>query len=457
VRRLYSKWEQGTLSSSGFKAELKMLGIPPTDELDHLLVVYGPSRAMPFRKLMYALQIEENDGRRARNAHHGGRQAEPPTTAADFVRDPHLAGEACDWSGAGGARGGDPTSASLRKAICDFVDGRIPAVAFRQQLRRCGVNMTSTLDRLIRTHECDNSVRFQDLARLLILQDKREQLAEVHASSHPRTGGFGPEPPVPSGMLTPGSSAGGYGPVSGAAPPGGPGNHPPGSRTPSDFRFGTPPDPRGGYPAQPAHRGQRQQDDVGSLLIHSQCSGRSRSAASASHGHRHLDDTRSVASHQASDGWDPGTYDEAYCSAPPFATTWDLNHPPQQRPAPRAASTSRVVRTHGDIIGWKDRYEEPLPPPPRGGTAAEALMRWPVSERGQEEAPSRYGKRYYGAHASAGDAAPFGRVTDVVPSGQRRPPPTTPFGTDQDYGIMRPEDAGTDEYRCAINRNRLAC
>eukprot|EP00434_Breviolum_minutum_P036521 symbB.v1.2.032363.t1/scaffold3881.1/size48877/2 len=134
---------------------------------------------MPFSKLMYALQIDANDGRRARNAHG-------VSTAATFDQAPMPgAGAATIQMQSEQQRFHQGTSisrhekktdlanpSSLRQVVCDFVDGHIPAVTFRLQLQRFGVVLTPDLDKMIRTHEGDSSVRFQDFARVLLRQDK---------------------------------------------------------------------------------------------------------------------------------------------------------------------------------------------------------------------------------------------------------------------------------------------
>ncbi|CAL1134411.1 unnamed protein product [Cladocopium goreaui] len=68
IRKVFALWERGRISSEQFKEALQRCGAPMTAELDRLLLMYGPARSMPFSKLMYALQIDANDGRRARNA-----------------------------------------------------------------------------------------------------------------------------------------------------------------------------------------------------------------------------------------------------------------------------------------------------------------------------------------------------------------------------------------------------
>lgn len=170
IRKVFALWEKGRISSEQFKEALQACGAPMTAELDRLLLTYGPARAMPFSKLMYALQIDANDGRRARNALGVAADKDPvpgagATTASEKPRFHGLTTKP--------TRSEDLANpSSLRQAICDFVDGHIPAVTFRLQLQRFGVLFTPDLDKMIRTHEGDSSVRFQDFARLMLRQDK---------------------------------------------------------------------------------------------------------------------------------------------------------------------------------------------------------------------------------------------------------------------------------------------
>jgi len=154
VRRIYARWERGLVSNAALRDELQAMGIPPTAEFNRLLTACGPSRTMPFAKLMSALQVEENDGRRGRTY-----QEVSQASASQ-------SGQSTPCEGSFG-HGAPP---ALRDLICAFIDGAVPAVAFRQQLRSQGVAVGGEIDRLIRTHESDNSVRFADFARVLMRQ-----------------------------------------------------------------------------------------------------------------------------------------------------------------------------------------------------------------------------------------------------------------------------------------------
>ncbi|CAE7664859.1 unnamed protein product, partial [Symbiodinium necroappetens] len=157
IRKVYSLWERGRISNEQFKDGLQSAGAPSPlpEELDRLLVTYGPARSLPFSKLMYALQIDANDGRRARNV-----LGVPPAAFSEGRR-----------AGRAGAAGGAPSElrfhgsclgppsstaslcdelanpGSLRQALSDFVDGHTPAVTFRLQLQRFGVPLTSELEK----------------------------------------------------------------------------------------------------------------------------------------------------------------------------------------------------------------------------------------------------------------------------------------------------------------------
>mmetsp|Transcript_68665 Transcript_68665/g.128103 ORF Transcript_68665/g.128103 Transcript_68665/m.128103 type:complete len:378 (-) Transcript_68665:64-1197(-) len=179
VRQVYARWDRGLLSNPEFREELRGLGYTPTAELDHLLMVHGPGRSLTFSKLMSALQVNVDDGRRARALPSG--MQNNLYTEADVGR-----GLALDTqSVASSARSTVQNDAAkvqgnsqvalpqLREAICGFVDGSMSASQFRTRLRTLGATMPPELDPLIRKHEADNSVRFQDFARVLLQRSDR--------------------------------------------------------------------------------------------------------------------------------------------------------------------------------------------------------------------------------------------------------------------------------------------
>merc|ERR1712134_114629 len=68
VRQIYARWDRGLLTDNQFKEELySQLGMPPNEEIERLLTVYGPSRNLLFGKLMHALQIDDFTNRKCRN------------------------------------------------------------------------------------------------------------------------------------------------------------------------------------------------------------------------------------------------------------------------------------------------------------------------------------------------------------------------------------------------------
>jgi Ca2+-binding EF-hand superfamily protein len=150
IRQAYARWDRGLYSNEAFKEELRGYGITLTKELERLLEVHSCSRNMSFGQLMSALQIDENDGRKAR-AQHRGSDTDSVLSASRDMRDTrgrqHDEQSVCSSVT---AVTGDLHD-NLRQAICDFVDGRIPAITFRRQLHHNGVPLSQELDRLIRT------------------------------------------------------------------------------------------------------------------------------------------------------------------------------------------------------------------------------------------------------------------------------------------------------------------
>mmetsp|Transcript_2550 Transcript_2550/g.7645 ORF Transcript_2550/g.7645 Transcript_2550/m.7645 type:complete len:457 (+) Transcript_2550:1-1371(+) len=372
IRKVYARWERGQLSSEAFKAELQGMGVVATAELERLLVTFGPSRAMPFGKLMCALQIDSSDGRRCRG--------EGPADGRAAAQRPPTA------DGLG-----------LRQAICDFVDGRIPAVTLREHLRARGVRTTPEVDRLVRQHECDNSVRFQDFARAILRQDSAAYAAAAAPSG--RGGLSGP----PSGVRTPLEAS--PAPASGRSHPGGV----------AELRFG----------------------------------GATPGLSTSPYATADLGDGDEVASR-------PGTASSYVSVTPPFARYGDLPAPlaawDPRGHRDRSGGASRARSGNGDIIGWCGASSAPPSPPGSSAPSAVALpdfLQWGPAP-GEEESLAQPGKRHYGRRAPASEAAPFGRECDVGRKGSGIGPLASPFGTDQDMRLRRPEEAGTDEYRPSV-------
>lgn len=115
IRRIYARWDRGQISNEGLKEGIRQLGVAVAPELERLLLVYGPSRGMPFGKLMSALQIDTVDGRRGRRPWQET-EVEDDLRSEDGLQAP-----------------------ALRQVMCDFLDGRTPAVTFRRQLERLDI------------------------------------------------------------------------------------------------------------------------------------------------------------------------------------------------------------------------------------------------------------------------------------------------------------------------------
>lgn len=198
VRKAYARWDRGNYSNEAFKTELQSFGLAVTKELERLLEVHNCSRNLSFGKLMAALQVDENDGRRARNNYamsetdvSSGFSAAQRQPEEFQERRPGFDEQSVCSSSVTAATG--DLQNSLRQAICDFVDGRIPAISFRRHLHQSGVPVTFDVDRLIRTHECDNSVRFQDFARAVLRQDRQDHLNSVGSATSSPHGRRAPE------------------------------------------------------------------------------------------------------------------------------------------------------------------------------------------------------------------------------------------------------------------------
>jgi len=442
IRKVFSRWEQGYLSNEDFKETLRGLGFQVTRELESLLVTYGPARSMPFSKLMYALQVDANDGRRARNAHgqHATAGEQANRGAGQGSHWGNLAPEA-RYHGQSQASQSesasyDITSAedlsnpqSLRQTICDFVDGHIPAVAFRMQLERFAVPMTSELDKLIRMHECDNSVRFQDLARLMLRKDKIDaERGPISGSATPRSYVGSAAPSVGESHGYAGSHvAGGYA-----------GSHMTGSHLGERSQ--------GGY----ARNGRSDAGRFAAPRDSAAASVRSNMIPYANGG-RWSDDARSAASQSS---YTPR-------AAPKVNAPWAVDEGQRQplEPPPSRSSSSSLAGHHGDIIGWNGRPHEQersvqgsrkemahIAPP--GGSGPNNFLHW-EDKTSSRSGDDRAGKRLYGRQAPASMQAPFGRSSDVSQPGTAAPHLFHPFGTYQDMKLRRPEDAGTDEYRAA--------
>ncbi|CAE8677651.1 unnamed protein product, partial [Polarella glacialis] len=48
IRKVFARWERGSISNQQFKSGLEGIGVPVTEELERQLTTYGPARSMPF-------------------------------------------------------------------------------------------------------------------------------------------------------------------------------------------------------------------------------------------------------------------------------------------------------------------------------------------------------------------------------------------------------------------------
>lgn len=434
IRKVYARWERGALSNEAFAAELRGMGVTVTTELQRYLVVYGPSRDMSFGKLMYALQAGADDGRRARAPHGGCKEWSASIPTGGWGAGPR--------SQSPSSPSAPPSDAAveeaplLRQAITDFLDGTIRAVAFRQLLKRCGVPATPSLERVIRTHELDGSARFQDLACVLLRQERPD---------HNRHGDGRGEGPLASAVTTP-SMAGGprrqawaEGTLDGCA--GGP------ARTSGDEAGLALPlgagaaDPEGpGGPRADATIAPEAPSTAGlDARRPAEPTWNARGAAAA-------ESPPSASPHGVGTPLDTRHWEVR----PPFATSQAA---PLKQDA-RSNSESRARGHSGDIIGWKDRPAKATAPPRRFGQdlGSASPARLAAPPQGVEDQQC-FGRRHYVA-PPAHERTPYGRDVDMGIPAPRRPTSRKPFGTDQDLRLRRPEDAGTDEYRATIRAAR---
>lgn len=436
VRRIYVRWERGVLSDTGFRQHLQDIGIETTREFDRLLKEFGPSRTMPFGKLMCALQAEENDGRRARNHHEVKPSDIEETSGGHAFSDAPLA---VRGQQANSAASGDSANIPLRQAIIDFVDGRLSAIAFRQQLRQNGVQSFPQVERLIRTHESDNSVHFGDFARVLMRHLPAVDLSRAAAADAEAEAAES----ISNGRCTPSSSracaSNGY-------PPGGRGGS--AAARPPPFAVGGEWLDCEAETSTACSRGPRSQ--MGSCQ-----SAGPRSLGSG--GGERCGTPSSPAQRSVASSSQPGS-----CANASLLSAAPWREPPpheqqeqerqQQQQRSRPSSASRLQRDSGDILSWKGDQQDQRAPMPRrtphgflqGETPATPSSAAPNSSDG------RPGKRFFSLGPPAGDSAPFGRASDVDgPSATSMGSTRSPFGTDVDYRLSRPEDAGTNEYRAS--------
>eukprot|EP00747_Dinoflagellata_sp_TGD_P166649 gnl/TRDRNA2_/TRDRNA2_189770_c0_seq1.p1 gnl/TRDRNA2_/TRDRNA2_189770_c0~~gnl/TRDRNA2_/TRDRNA2_189770_c0_seq1.p1 ORF type:complete len:576 (-),score=83.97 gnl/TRDRNA2_/TRDRNA2_189770_c0_seq1:314-1981(-) len=400
IRQVYARWDRGLSTNNQFKEDLKAMGIPLTTELDRLLGVYGPSRNLPFGKLMYALQSDENDGRRSRvEMVHVPGDVTPISTCGSGYQESR--GNPVTWNdGASSAKslGVGMGVGSVHKVVCDFLDGRIPAITVRHQLRRHGVVVNAELDRLIRRHESDNSVKFQEFARAMLRQ--QEARAEEMAAQNRNI-----TPVSPSGMWGGNESRS----INDAA-----------SEISSTTGRETLANDENGrsMPSRAAMKTPYATSEDSYKEFGEECSSSRRALQSKNRA-----------------PWATTQEDHASLSK--------RNGDPYQRGG-----------NNGDIIGWhsNDERQQPGRRQRAGGYAdpevSEHLIWHSASEQGSHTPVRVGGKR---RPLQSQSQVPFGTSADVGLRCDEGPPATfsKPFGTDTDLRLRRPEDAGTNEYRPA--------
>jgi hypothetical protein len=316
------------------------------------------------------------------------------------------------------------------------VDGRIPAITFRRQLHRGGVPVAPDLDRLIRIHECDNSVKFQEFARAVLRQDRQDLInaraeTPVYANSPPS---------VPSRLVSRGSWE------------------------EEDARRRSV-----GAPSECGSSASRAQASVRAPYATEDYqpptpSGASRSSRSTPNAPGFRPPSAPVSSRPAS-GSDAGARGGYPQGRGPGADP-SVRHmkEPSVGGTPRRRSQPRSDIQNG-VGGSASRGSTP-PPQVRRGPADNNMadcLSWPESNGPSGREPgrgdARFGKRYV-ARAPARDILPQPDTPYDSGSGaQQQPPPNVyaaPFGTDADCMLRRPEDGGTAEYQPASAENPRA-
>lgn len=399
LRVAYARWDRGQLTNQAFRLELQALGLQVTKELERRLIQNDMSRNLSFVELVAALRIEENDGRRAR-ANAGdvdiSLDGPAPSVGGHYERSS---------SSSITAANGD-LQAAMRQAICDFVDGQIPAVTFRRHLLHAGVIMTPELDKMIRTHECDNCISFRDFAVVVLRQDRQEAI-----NSGAATPVYARTPSAPSSL------ADGWGrrhlrhdPAASDA----------GSIAGSDVVGGS-----GGYPQRRARTPQDYSRAAGSAP-----GGRSDTALEA----------RRLRHQQRSAG------------AGRDFLSWDTDN---QGPRGGARTPPPSTRYRG-IRGASEASHQAL----RASDNMADCLAWPTSRSfAPDDGSSRHGKRYAPREAATSivprEKTPvwskmggYGEgVSDSGFDAQSALRDQVPFGTEADLDWREPEDAGTDEYK----------
>mmetsp|Transcript_56222 Transcript_56222/g.97653 ORF Transcript_56222/g.97653 Transcript_56222/m.97653 type:complete len:596 (-) Transcript_56222:63-1850(-) len=446
LQHAYARWDRGQLSNEGFKVEIRGLGLSIPKELERLLVMHDMSRNMTFGQLMSAMQIDENDGRRARSHYP---QSETDTSAGYSApsEDPRYAArprsEPSSWSS---VTNGD--NSALRQAICDFVDGNIPAPAFRRQLHQCGVTVTPELARLITRHENANCVKFQEFTRHILRQDRQELInSESATPSYPATPGDNSVPHTPPYRMAveslPYAVGGDWAPTGRSArgPPSDAGSYISRGEASRGSRGGAGGSYAGGYPQQHSRAPYATEGSPG--LSH--------------HGGLSPDSMRDVPVFRPDVlGRPPST--------PGNMSRGSGRHVRDDVEASEAGS-QRTPRQYSAMGGGGSSGSQRARTPIRGQEAAASAyagnnmadcLQWPTARPPEQQ--ERPGKRFYGARDPADCIVPQGgpihhyegyRDSGFRDDLEKR---LAPYGTERDMAHQRPEHAGTYEYQPAADR-----
>jgi len=178
IRQLYLKWDRSIISGQQFKEKLEVLGIPVPNEAERMLDIYDTSRHMSYSKFMMTFQNDENSKliNRERNPvdnRRSGRSSPDSSvsgaSSVPYFHKPHW--EAADKKDQERRKRSDNEgggSVTVKDCICDFIDGKITSKILKKMLERNGVRINSKLDKVIRTHDVDNCMRFQDFSSALL-------------------------------------------------------------------------------------------------------------------------------------------------------------------------------------------------------------------------------------------------------------------------------------------------
>jgi hypothetical protein len=144
-----------------------------------MLDIYDTSRHMSYSKFMMTFQNDENcklinrERNLADNQRRSSGRSSPGSTVSGassvpYFHKPHW--EAADKKDQERRKHSDNEGGgvTVKDCICDFIDGKITSKILRKMLERNGVRVNSKLDKVIRTHDVDSCMRFQDFSSALL-------------------------------------------------------------------------------------------------------------------------------------------------------------------------------------------------------------------------------------------------------------------------------------------------